>query len=508
MRFAKTAPILTWIFATAALLCLTAWGWLTARHATILESPAEVIQDFVGSAILKRRIGLGGIHSELLMAESVLPRTHLYRYVDIEALKKLADQCQSFPNPPSSLSKAVHYHQGVCDGVSVPGETFFNSGPLMHPAGVSFAYLVWQNNSSGLDSSWLKNREAQFHLRELSKLPLATELSEPFQTLRLLNESAIKALEYGLATILDHQMVLIQDLAKSEEIVFMVFDRSEWDWYFLLRGTRPENFSSIARCGLTRYDLCIEQAPLLRYLGWLSILFLVSAFLLMLTRWFELRQRLRLKKMEELENRRTMVSILSHELRTPVASIGLNVEVLRRSFDQLSEETQDAVLRIFSDANRLQRIIRGSEDFLRASTVQIESKTQWSLVSISQILEQMRDVIQFKINAVDGNSLDVLGTREWVEICIRNVLENASRHGRGEITVSAGGADDSVFVEISDEGVWLGGDTGVRQPFQRSDASQGMGLGLYVTHELMHLMGGNMVIQTNPTRVRLEWLKK
>jgi signal transduction histidine kinase len=505
MRLAKYSSILTGSFAAAALMSLLAWQFLAARHATILESSGEAVQEYIAKAGGDRRLVLDGVNPELLLSEMALPRTHLYRYSDIEALKRLADHCQSFPSPPPELRKAVQYHQGVCDGVVLPEDSFFDSGPTMHPAGISFALMALQKNDQLSNAVWVKNREKQFHIRELSKIPTTVQLSEPFQSLRFLDESAIKSLEYGFVTILDHKKVLIQDLAKSQQMEFMIFERRDWDRYFSLRGTRPVNFSNTSHCGMTRYDLCLEQSPLIGYLTWLCTIFSGLTLLLMTARWYEMRRMIGIRAAEELQNRKTMISILSHELRTPVASIGLNIEVLRREFSRFSDDMQDAVLRLFADANRLQRIIRGSEDFLRASTSQDTSATPKTSVSLGTILDQMRDHYQFSLRRTDGREFTVSGTREWVEICIRNILENASRHGKGEVKVSVTEESGSVVVEISDSGEWVDKGADALKPFQRSEMSQGMGLGLYVTRELMRQMDGDLIIQTNPTRVRLQW---
>ncbi len=54
---------------------------------------------------------------------------------------------------------------------------------------------------------------------------------------------------------------------------------------------------------------------------------------------------------QQRRERQFILQLLTHELRTPIASLGLTVEMLRNQFDSLDEGTQDVLWRLLAIIN-------------------------------------------------------------------------------------------------------------------------------------------------------------
>ncbi|WP_438877023.1 histidine kinase dimerization/phospho-acceptor domain-containing protein, partial [Bacillus cereus group sp. Bce021] len=61
-------------------------------------------------------------------------------------------------------------------------------------------------------------------------------------------------------------------------------------------------------------------------------------------------------KRQEMKSRMLILQILTHELRTPIASLSLTVEGFRREFEHLPETVYDEFRRLCEDSRRLRQL--------------------------------------------------------------------------------------------------------------------------------------------------------
>ena len=218
------------------------------------------------------------------------------------------------------------------------------------------------------------------------------------------------------------------------------------------------------------------------------------------------RMRLRLAGLERA--RREFIANASHELRTPIFSLGGFLELL--DDEELDEETRREFLGTAREqVERLTKLATDLLDLSRldAGRVQLErEKLDLGVVaqSISSEFEAVARSKQHPIEtAVDGAPEAVGDELRTLQIG-RILLENALLHtppGTG-VRIRAAQDNGRAFLEIEDEGPGIpeAQQEQVFERFYRVDGgiATGSGLGLAIARELAELMGGTIEIDSRP----------
>lgn len=211
------------------------------------------------------------------------------------------------------------------------------------------------------------------------------------------------------------------------------------------------------------------------------------------------------------EIKSVFVSVISHELKTPVALIKGYVGTLRRkdvSWD--SEIVQDALEVIEEEADRLTELI---ENLLDASRLQAGSfSLNLAEIKIGQMAEEMAERFQtqtenHKILAQFPEEFPVIvGDKNRLEQVFFNLLSNSIKYSPkgGDILISGQIRAEQIIVCIQDQG------TGISQEdvphifdrFYRADEAakntQGAGLGLYLSRAIIEAHKGRMWVEPRP----------
>ena len=195
--------------------------------------------------------------------------------------------------------------------------------------------------------------------------------------------------------------------------------------------------------------------------------------------------------------RREFVATASHELRTPIFSLGGFVELLH------DEDLPEADRREFLDemAQQVGRLQKLAVDLLDLSRLDAGSLAlDLEPVDLKEIAESVAGEFTpaLKDHATQLHlSLPETGVqahcdRERVAQIVRVLLDNALRHTpRGTaVRISAGRDARGAALTVADEGPGLPSDTPVFDRFVTGGASQGAGLGLAIARELAERMDG------------------
>jgi K+-sensing histidine kinase KdpD len=202
--------------------------------------------------------------------------------------------------------------------------------------------------------------------------------------------------------------------------------------------------------------------------------------------------------------REAFLSLLSHELRTPVTTIYAGATVLGRRDGRLPAETQREILAdVGAEADRLYRLV---EDLLvlarfdEGIALGHEPQLLQRLVPSVVAQEQARwPHVRFQVD-VEPDLPTVGGDETAIAQVLRNLCSNAAKYSPPDTTVAVcvGAAPEGVAVRVLDEGTGLRADEAdhLFDPFYRSPATAAMaggaGIGLYVCRRLVDAMGGRI----------------
>jgi signal transduction histidine kinase len=211
-----------------------------------------------------------------------------------------------------------------------------------------------------------------------------------------------------------------------------------------------------------------------------------------------------------LERERTFVDDASHELRTPLALLKTELELALRYGNQ-SGELHAAVVSAREDVDRL---IQLAEDLL---VVARSEKGRLSIdlepVAVVPLLGSLRERFAsrfategraLRIAVESGSDLAVEGDRLRLEQALTNLIDNALRHGTGEVTLSARRADGHAELHVQDDGPGFPLDFLPRafERFSRADAGrtgEGSGFGLAIVAAIAEAHRGYAQAANLPT---------
>jgi len=193
-------------------------------------------------------------------------------------------------------------------------------------------------------------------------------------------------------------------------------------------------------------------------------------------------------RIEELVNaHRLMLAHASHEIRTPLSRIRLGIEMLAEKNDPKYKAGLE------QDIAELDALV---DDILLASRLDmIKALPQPEPVDLLALVAE--EAAHYDDCVVDGEAVTVTADRRYLRHMIRNLLDNATRHGQPPVavTVSLTGADAQI--DVCDGGNGIPDDERERVfvPFFRINGeTKGSGLGMTLARGIARLHGGDAVV--------------
>jgi two-component system sensor histidine kinase KdpD len=214
----------------------------------------------------------------------------------------------------------------------------------------------------------------------------------------------------------------------------------------------------------------------------------------------EAQQALLKAETEALRN--TLLSSVSHDLRTPLAAItGASTTLLQQEVVLDQAGRQELLKTIYEEAEHLNQIIRNVLDMIKLESGAIKIKKEWQSleeivgVTINRLSEKIRDR-QLIVKLPEDLPLIPFDPL-LIEQALMNLLENALKYTpQGTpIELSASVKKDSIEVELADRGPGIrhGGEEEIFDKFVRgSHAGGGMGLGLTICRAIITAHGGRI----------------
>jgi two-component system, OmpR family, sensor kinase len=204
--------------------------------------------------------------------------------------------------------------------------------------------------------------------------------------------------------------------------------------------------------------------------------------------------------------RKQFIATASHELRTPVFSLGGFVELLededldpadRRRFLEHVSEQVERLRKLSVDLLDLSRLEAGSLE-LRPETVDFAELTRSVAAEFELSLAQHDSHLELRLAHDTEATCDPVRVAQIVRILIDNALTHTLAGTR--IVVTTGRSGGLVRLSVRDDGQGIDADALPRifEPFFTADDAQGSGLGLAIASELAERMEGGLRVQSAP----------
>ncbi len=227
-----------------------------------------------------------------------------------------------------------------------------------------------------------------------------------------------------------------------------------------------------------------------------------------------IREKLEAERLEELNKQKSMfVSIVSHDLKTPLTAIKIFSEFLLENEKNISEKSKNHLEIIGGETDRLTRLINNVLDFSKIENgVKYYSFRQ---IHLNKVIEEVINFMQYTLK-MKGFTLEtklenfndlIWGDADAITEAVENIISNAIRFSmeRREIFVSTFSNEGFACVSVKDNGIGINQSdiNKIFDPFFRSENAkekriEGSGLGLPIVKHIVEEHKGKIKIDSTP----------
>lgn len=222
----------------------------------------------------------------------------------------------------------------------------------------------------------------------------------------------------------------------------------------------------------------------------------------MIVRFEKIRARSRLKA--------DFVSVLGHELEMPLKRIARRVKRTRGVITALDDQRQIKNLEMLTESSAHLRTIIG--DLLDLERIEAGTITRSDFSILVPKLVQ--DVVNSHLPAAEKKQMrliaDIKPTRRLISDPVRvrqildNLVTNAIKYSeRGTVSLKSWEDAEGIHFTVADEGIGIERDklSAIFEPMYQVDQTRsrrqdGVGLGLYIVRQLVHLLGGTLRVRS------------
>ncbi len=340
---------------------------------------------------------------------------------------------------------------------------------------------------------------------ELKNLDVLLPAGEDFTTIASLDISKLGKISGDINHMISwHQNEAVAMLTSEEAERF-------WEVVMPLHDTQGKKQAMLSlRMSLQAVDGLVKNTLTNSYIILTITVLIVILLLALNTRLFEYAILFRkLKEVDKMKDE--FISIASHELRTPITTIkGFLSMTLEGDYGQLNPQGKKGLKIMESSVNRLGVLVG---DLLNVSRIeQKRLQVKQEKISLSNILQSVADEFELRIKEkglafktkFSKKLPDVLADEDKLRQVLINLMGNAVKYTKkGEIELLAKTDDKFVTIMIKDTGLGMSAKEreGLFSKFYRiqSDDTRGIvgtGLGLWITKQLVELMGGEIYLDS------------
>lgn len=200
-----------------------------------------------------------------------------------------------------------------------------------------------------------------------------------------------------------------------------------------------------------------------------------------------------LKDQQKTKALQAFFASLTHELKTPLASMRLQGEVISELLnDKNDPQLQKLLSRLIEDTNKLETQM---DKILQLS--RIERGGELNLVAlklvpfIRKMAQQVLPEHQLDINC-DNKDVTVYADEFALQLILKNLMENTKNHSsREQVIIKIDEVSPKVIMDYCDGGVFMGDPSRLGTLFYKHNSSKGSGIGLYLSQKLLRKMKGD-----------------
>ncbi len=197
--------------------------------------------------------------------------------------------------------------------------------------------------------------------------------------------------------------------------------------------------------------------------------------------------KMRKRILRHLNQRTEMLSGISHDLRTPLTRMKLQIAFIK---------DKDLATKLAEDINEMEKMLNEYLQFTSSSYVEKDE-----MFNLSELIEEI--VTKYDNENIQKDLLPriyINGRKNLINRCLNNIIDNALKYGN-KVQIKLNKENTNIFIIIDDDGFGIPKEEyeNVFKPFYkidkgRADSKSSVGLGLSIASDIVRSHGGNIVL--------------
>ena len=197
--------------------------------------------------------------------------------------------------------------------------------------------------------------------------------------------------------------------------------------------------------------------------------------------------KMRKRILRHLNQRTEMLSGISHDLRTPLTRMKLQIAFIK---------DKDLAAKLAEDINEMEKMLNEYLQFTSSSYVEKDK-----MFNLSELIEEI--ITKYDNENIQKDLLPriyINGRKNLINRCLNNIIDNALKYGN-KVQIKLNKENTNIFIIIDDDGFGIPKEEyeNVFKPFYkidkgRADSKSSVGLGLSIASDIVRSHGGNIVL--------------